>query len=77
MTMGYLALAFSHAQGIFTHQDARLAGIWAYVLMSCPISGPIANPYLNTLLSMERMEYLSGTTVDIGQVWARQVCQSA
>jgi hypothetical protein len=76
MTMGYLALAFSHAQGIFTHQDARLAGIWAYVLMSCPISGPIANPYLNTLLSMERMEYLSGTTVDIGQVWARQVCQS-
>jgi hypothetical protein len=44
--------------------------------MSCPISGPIANPYLNTLLSMERMEYLSGTTVDIGQVWARQVCQS-
>ncbi len=76
MTTGFLALSFSHAQGIFTHQDARLAGIWAYLVMSCPMNGPIAKPYLDTLLSMDRMEYLSGTTVDIGQVWAQQVCQS-
>lgn len=74
MTLGYLALSFSHAQGIFTHQDARLAGIWGYLVMSCPINGPIADPYLNTLLSNERMEYLSATTVDIGQVWAMQIC---
>ena len=76
MTVGYLALSFSHAQGIFTHQDARLAGIWAYLVMSCPMNGPMATPYLDTLLSMDRMEYLSGTTVDIGQVWAGQVCRS-
>ena len=74
MTLGYLALSFSHAQGIFTHQDARLAGIWSYLVMTCPMNGPIAAPYLNTLLSNERMEFLSATTVDIGQVWALQVC---
>lgn len=77
MTSGYLALSFSHAQGIFTHQDARLAGIWAFLVMSCPMNGPIATPYLDTLLSNDRLEYLSGTTVDIGQVWARQVCKGS
>lgn len=74
MTLGYLALSFSHAQGIFTHQDARLAGIWSYLVMTCPMAGPIAAPYMNTLLSNERMEYLSATTVDIGEVWAMQIC---
>lgn len=74
MTLGYLALSLSHAMGVFTHQDSRLAGIWGYLVMTCPMRGPIAEPYLNSLLSNERMEFLSGTTVDIGQVWAMQVC---
>ena len=74
MTVGYLALSLSHAMGIFTHQDARLAGIWGYLVMTCPMRGPIATPYLNSVLSNERMEFLSPTTVDIGQVWTEQIC---
>ena len=74
LTVGYLAQAHSYSTGIFTPRDSRLAGIWAYMVMTCPSAGPIPLEQMNELLSTARLEYLTPTTLAWGAELANTIC---
>ena len=74
LTIGYLAQAHSYSTGIFTPRDSRLAGIWAYMVMTCPSAGPIPLEQMNELLSTARLEYLTPTTLAWGAELANTIC---
>ncbi len=73
-TAGYLAQAITYSYGMYTYSDARLAGIWHYLLFTCPHSGPVPANYLNDILAEQRLEYPSDTTITIGADIARRIC---